>query len=290
MTAFVLQTLLVLGAAYLIGCWLGCKMRRVLTAKDEPVPVTVDGGRAMPREPGVVAPMPAAVQPTVVQRAAPSTPDASPVREAFRRADTLSPPTGTTGPTAAATPQPAPAQPAVQPAAAVAPAPAVTPAKPSAAPAPTSAAVGCRCRRRCCGCRRSVAGRDQRCDAATAPAHRGAPVPAAAPVRVPAPSMPLPEPKPAHSECRRQARRPQAHPGCRWRSRGGAEQARHPALRRHCELEARGRHACQPEPRLQGAHRAGELDRAGADPGARRGYVLLAPHRAWRGSPGASDR
>lgn len=128
MTALAWQTMLLLGLAYLLGCWLACLLRRMVgSAQDNRVAapavaaatgaaVTTAARQSAPgprvatepsRLPPLNAPIPGAPVPT------------APVRDAFRRADTLepvaaqpTPPAAQPGPTATAatavTPAPEP--------------------------------------------------------------------------------------------------------------------------------------------------------------------------------------
>ena len=95
MTAFVWQTLLLLGLAYVLGCWIACLLRRMLGGAAR----TVEAGPADAVPAGAIAgaaaagaalrPAPVPVVPP--QPARQPVPAPAPVRDAFRRADTLEP-------------------------------------------------------------------------------------------------------------------------------------------------------------------------------------------------------
>ncbi|MGE0765207.1 MAG: hypothetical protein AB7L90_01975 [Hyphomicrobiaceae bacterium] len=93
MTAFVWQTLLLLGLSYVLGCWLACLVRRMVgvsarsSATVDPVPAGAIAGAAAAAAALRQAPTPS---PQVVRQSAP-VPVPVPMRDAFRRADTLEP-------------------------------------------------------------------------------------------------------------------------------------------------------------------------------------------------------
>lgn len=109
MTAFTLQTLALLGLAYFAGCAIACMLRRMMsgaTVAARPVERAAVAPAPVAVAPKPVAPAPAAVQPAPapgavrpppvltpanVQRPPVPQPVAAPVRDAFRRADTLEP-------------------------------------------------------------------------------------------------------------------------------------------------------------------------------------------------------
>lgn len=129
MTALTLQTLLLLGVAYLAGCMCACALRRAIYAARSketvgvvPDAVLADVGVAASSRVPVVArrelaesPIAAPVVPPERQppaaltlpRAATAAPAAAPVRDGFRRADTLEPAPETAKPAAPRTPAPA---------------------------------------------------------------------------------------------------------------------------------------------------------------------------------------
>ncbi len=94
MTAFVWQTLALLGIAYLAGCLLGCTLRRMLGAS---AGLANAQPEAVPAQPVFDAPStrpvadPIAPMPPVGSTPVGPPPRAMPVRDAFRRADTLEP-------------------------------------------------------------------------------------------------------------------------------------------------------------------------------------------------------
>ena len=91
MIAFAWQSMLLLGLAYVLGCWIGCLARRMMgTSAELEAPEAIPAGAiASAAAAGAVSarPPPAPLQPP---RQA-TLPAAVPVRDAFRRADTLEP-------------------------------------------------------------------------------------------------------------------------------------------------------------------------------------------------------
>jgi predicted flap endonuclease-1-like 5' DNA nuclease len=103
MIAFAWQSMLLLGLAYVLGCWIGCLARRMISTSAE-----IETSEAIPA--GAIASAAAAgtvVRPSPAPFPPPrhaTLPAAVPVRDAFRRADTLEP-----------QPEPAPRQPSQRP-------------------------------------------------------------------------------------------------------------------------------------------------------------------------------
>ncbi|MEZ5817939.1 MAG: hypothetical protein R3D44_12740 [Hyphomicrobiaceae bacterium] len=89
MTAFVWQTLLLLGLAYVLGCWIACLVRRMVSSP------TVEARSVSSIPAGAIAGAAAAgaaMRPvSLPSPSVPRTPAPVPVRDAFRRADALEP-------------------------------------------------------------------------------------------------------------------------------------------------------------------------------------------------------
>ncbi|MGE3918791.1 MAG: hypothetical protein AB7F78_24140, partial [Hyphomicrobiaceae bacterium] len=116
MTALAWQTLLLLALAYFLGCWIACLVRRMISpaiGEATAVRATVPASQTVPV---TVAPQPRTATP----------PTSTPVRDGFRRADTLEP-------SAASAPVPRVA-PATPPAPVSAQVPTPAPVRPPAAP------------------------------------------------------------------------------------------------------------------------------------------------------------
>jgi predicted flap endonuclease-1-like 5' DNA nuclease len=184
MTAYVLQTALLLGAAYFAGCFIACMIRSRIVSparvRDEAtVPMATGADLAVERAPPATPPArPVPPPPLIAQpRQAPAQPMPSPVREAFRRADTLEPVSTAALESADARPEGSPpATPKVDATtAAVGPAP----PPPSAPPPPPAAS--------------STAAAAAAAAAMAAAAARREPTPRPAPPGVP-PSPPAPQP------------------------------------------------------------------------------------------------
>lgn len=109
MTAFVWQSLLLLGLAYVLGCWIACLLRRMVSVSvrtavpADAVPAAAIAGAAAA---GAAMRQAAAVSAPQVVRPPAVTP--VPMRDAFRRADTLEPDPES------ARPKPPPAMPSTQ--------------------------------------------------------------------------------------------------------------------------------------------------------------------------------
>ena len=94
MTALTLQTLLLLGLAYLAGCTVACLLRQMLGRAPAVRSAPVERAAVAPAAPMQAPPVNVtrtAAPPVTVQRPPAAQPAAAPVRDAFRRADSIEP-------------------------------------------------------------------------------------------------------------------------------------------------------------------------------------------------------